>query len=127
ENVNLEKVRRLNDLIILNEQQNPFYGLEDNQTDLFENVLIKSGDNYGNIQLEMNKLANELRMKNVQIKETDSQNQTSYYITILSFISALAIAFFQIFQSRPKKTKELFVNALKESGFASEEEKSQKK
>ncbi|MGI9831544.1 hypothetical protein [Vibrio vulnificus] len=114
ESVNLGFIKKVDDLIKDNEKKNPFDSLEQNQRDLFENISLKLGAQYEKIQPEVNKIADEIRLKNVQIKDSDSKSQIGYYVTILSFISALLIAAFQIFQGRAQKIKEIFVSAIEE-------------
>lgn len=115
-----DKLTKINSIITANSAQNPFDGLPANQRDLFENIVTKSNAAYSVIQPEVNKLANELRIKNAQLEDNDTKVEVSYYITIISFITAIAIAAFQIFQSRPQKTKEIVVAALSEIEAKSE-------
>jgi len=108
------KIDKINSIISINEIQNPFSGLDNNQVDLFKNIQIKSGDKYQLIQPEINKLANQIINDNIQISQSSTESKISFYVSIISFISAIAIAAFQIIQSRPQQIKKIFISAIEE-------------
>ncbi|ELO1780824.1 hypothetical protein [Vibrio parahaemolyticus] len=114
EATNEQLVSRIDFLIVENNKKNPFDSLERGQKDLFENISIKLANQYDLVQPELNKIADEIKLKNAQLRDSDSKSQIGYYVTILSFISALLIAAFQIFQGRSQKIKEIFISAIKE-------------
>lgn len=108
----VKQISKIDALIELNNAKNPFDGLPMNQKDIFENIVLKANSNYPKIQTDINKLSNEMRNQNSEIAKYDTNAEINYYITIVSFITALGMASFQIFQSRPRKLREIVLAAL---------------
>lgn len=81
------------------EKKYPFDGLEDTQKNLFENIVIKLGDRYEIVQLDMTKLANEIQNQNQLVRTYLNKSNTSYIISIIALIITIATASYQIYQS----------------------------
>ncbi len=103
---------RLNKIINEHQERNPFDALEPSQKDYFENIRIKAGPKYIDIRNEVDKLATELESKNSLVTKYLRQSTTSFWLSILALIFALAIGLYQIFQNRSSRLRLLIASAL---------------
>ena len=112
----------LNPILSEYEEINPFDKLQAAQKDYFENVRIKTEDEYIKISNDINNIADELHQKNILVDEYLGDSKTSFWISILAVILSLLIGGYQIFSARPEAMKRLFLDAL--NGFDRGEDKS---
>jgi len=105
----------LNSIILEHQERNPFDALEQNQKDYFENIRLRSGEQYSRIQNEVDKLATELESKNALVNKYLKQSTTSFWVSIIALIFSLSIGVFQIFQSRSSRLRLFIASALEES------------
>lgn len=61
--------------------------------------MIKLGDRYEIVQLDMTKLANEIQHQNQLVRTYLNKSNTSYIISIIALIITIATASYQIYQS----------------------------
>ncbi|PKM27835.1 MAG: hypothetical protein CVV08_22120 [Gammaproteobacteria bacterium HGW-Gammaproteobacteria-12] len=80
--------------------RNPFDGLEPNQKDLFENIRVKLGDGYGVVAGDLNKLSDEITMKNGLVNQYLSDSKTSLYISVASLAFGLFLPFIGVLLRR---------------------------
>ncbi|MBI5848749.1 MAG: hypothetical protein HZB31_12555 [Nitrospirae bacterium] len=80
-------------------QTNPFDSLEDIQKDYFENIRLKLSAQYPLVQTEVNKIADELRNKNILVARYLKDSTRSYWISIIAFAVSTLIAFIQFWQT----------------------------
>lgn len=111
----------LNPIISEYEEINPFDKLQAAQKDYFENVRIKTEDEYIKISNDINNIADELHQKNILVEEYLGDSKTSFWISIIAVILSLLIGGYQIFSARPEAMKKLFLDAL--NGFDRAEDK----
>ena len=107
-----EVLDSLNRIISEHQERNPFDTLEQNQKAYFENIRLKSGEQYSKIQNDMDKLATELESKNVLVNKYLKQSTTSFWISIMALIFSLSIGSFQIFQNRSSRLRLFTASAL---------------
>lgn len=82
-------VAGIRSLMEVYQYRNPFDGLEPNQKDLFENIRVKLGDDYGVVAGDLNKLSDEIAMKNGLVNQYLSDSKTSLYISVASLAFGL--------------------------------------
>jgi hypothetical protein len=90
----------LNKLIAEYQKRNPFDGLMINQRDHFENVRIKLGENYQIVQIEINKISDELQQQNKLVTQYLADSNTSLYVSIFSLAFALLMAGVSLFRNK---------------------------
>ncbi|MGY3902215.1 hypothetical protein ACW5XF_07060 [Aeromonas lusitana] len=101
---------------IMNEYEeiNPFDKLQIGQKDYFENIRIKTDENYPKIRNDINNLVDELHQKNLLVDEYLSDSKMSYWISIFAVFLSLAIGGYQIFTGRPEALKKALIGLLSE-------------
>lgn len=104
----------LESLISEYEEVNPFDSLPAGQKDRFENVRVKSGEEYLKISNDVNGIAEELRQKNLLVGDYLSDSKMSYWISIFAVLLSFGIGAYQIFSARPESTKRLLLDVLSE-------------
>jgi len=82
-----------------NNSHNPFDNLNESQIFYFENIKEKSGDEYGIIQADIVKIADELYNKNQLVDRYLARSTTSFWISISALIVTIFLSLFQIFQN----------------------------
>ena len=102
-NDNPELLVKLEEIIKNHSESNPFDKLELSQKDIFENIRIKSQDNYPVISNDLNKLSDEIFNKNQLVTEYLSDSRTSLYVSIASACIAVLLAGLQMYQARTTK------------------------
>lgn len=102
----------LESLISEYEEVNPFDNLPAGQKDRFENVRVKSGEDYLKISNDVNGIAEELRQKNLLVGDYLSDSKMSFWISICAVFLSLVIGGYQILSARPETMKRLFLDVL---------------
>lgn len=105
----------LSKIIHEHRERNPFDALEPSQKDYFENIRFKAGPQYVDIRNEVDKLATEMELKNSLVTKYLMQSATSFWLSILALIFALAIGLYQVFQNRSSRLRLLIGSALAQS------------
>lgn len=90
---------KLNEIIAENNITNPFDKLEDPQKYNFENIKSKLDSNYVLIQSDINKVTDELNIKNQLVGRYLSRSELSYKISIIALILTILLSCYQIYQS----------------------------
>ena len=96
------------------ERKNPFDDLEDSQKNIFENLLIKLGNNYEIVQSDVSKLANEVNNQNKLVHKYLNKSTLSFIISIVALIITIVASGYQIYQAN--KTNSLIKNLSHENG-----------
>lgn len=104
-------MKKLNGLIVLHEQVNPFDKLEDNQKDYFENIRIKLGESYLIASNDLNKISDELYDQNQLVAEYLSASSLSFWVSISALLFAVIISALQLYQNRSSKFHSLVSSA----------------
>jgi hypothetical protein len=128
ENGSSAYLNRLNDIILLNNQINPFDKLQTNQKFAFENIRDKLDSNYVDIQDELNRIADELNSKNLLVDRYLEKSNLSYWISVIALVLTIILSTIQIYQNRNQRIGNLLRGILskenkKEVGDEKEEEK----
>lgn len=105
---------KLEPLVREHEEINPFDKLYIGQKDYFENIRIKSGDNYQLITNDITNLVDELYQQNTLVNEYLSDSKMSYWISIFAVALSLFIGGYQIFTSRPEAMKKIYIELFSE-------------
>ncbi len=105
---------KLNSIIKDHLEISPFDNLSSGQKDFFENIRIKTGENYHMISNDVNNLAVELHQKNLLVKEYLADSKKSFVISIVALIFSVLIGGFQIYNSRSAALREVFLSSLTE-------------
>ena len=90
---------RLDAIIIENDQLDPFENLDPNQKFMFQNVRQKLDSNYTIIQQDFNRIADDLKNKNVLLDKYLDKSDQSYWISIIALIFSVVVSVFQVIQS----------------------------
>lgn len=102
---------RLIAIIRENQFHNPFDNLEESQVSYFENIRIKTDNEYELIQDDVVRIASELSHKNQLVDKYLSRSNLSFIISIVALILTIGLSCFQIYQSW-KMNKLLESNAV---------------
>jgi hypothetical protein len=97
------RIEKIDSILSLYEQTNPFDKLAQNQKSYFENIRIKSADKYIDIAPDLNDIVNELHEKNQAVDEYLSDSTTAFWISLLGLIFSIAIGVYQIYIGRSSK------------------------
>ena len=103
---------RLLYLIQENEYHNPFDNLETVQQYYFENIRVKSADNYSLLQPDVQKIADELLNKNVLVERYLNKSSISFIISIIALCLTIILSIIQIIQNH--KTSDNINKLIKE-------------
>lgn len=120
---NKELLPKLEPIILEYEEINPFDKLQVGQKDYFENLRIKTGEEYKNISNDVNNLVEELHQKNLLVDEYLSDSKMSFWISIFAVFLSIAIGGYQIFTGRPEALKRLLLGLLAEPNTESNSNK----
>lgn len=77
---------KINDLIQEIDLKNPFYGLENREKELLENIKFKSKENYSYISTDINSLVIEIKNKDKTIKQYLASSNLSLVVSIISLL-----------------------------------------
>lgn len=106
-----ELIARIDTIINESAELNPFGNLEENQRYLFEAVRYKSGTDYDSIEEDMNKIAAELRAKNIAVSDYLGNATLSLGLSL----AALVLTILQMFYGMlPKDSASNNVRSLLE-------------
>lgn len=106
------RIEKIDSILTLYEQTNPFDKLAQNQKSYFENIRIKSNEKYINIAPDLNDIVDELHEKNKLVEEYLSDSTTSYWISLLGLIFSISIGVYQIFLAKTSSTSGHQVNSI---------------
>lgn len=87
-------------LIEENDYHFPFDNLEETQRYYFENLRLKSGEEYETIQSDVIKIADEIHNKNQLVEKYLGKSNISFIISIIALVLTLGFSLFQIIQNR---------------------------
>ena len=104
----------LKQILCEHERKNPFDDLEESQKNIFENLLIKLGNNYEIVQSDVSKLANEVNNQNQLVHKYLNKSTHSFIISIVALIITIVASGYQIYQA--KKTNSLIKTLAYEKG-----------
>jgi hypothetical protein len=114
-------LERIENILKIHNQVNPFDKLDSNQKFAFENIRTKLGDNYQIVQGDFNRIADELNNKNQLVGKYLDKSNLSYWISIIALVVSLILSTIQIFQNRnSKKSSELLNRLFKEENMEDE-------
>lgn len=108
DNVSVSKIDRL---IREHSERNPFDALEANQKDIFENLRMKSANNYSYIKTDVDKLASEIETKNALVNKYLNLSNNSFWVSIFALFISVVIGIYQIYQNRSSRLK-LFLSTV---------------
>lgn len=93
-------MNRLNNLIVLQNQRDPFDKLTEGQKTAFENVRFKLDSNYSLVQEDMNSISEEMNDKNQLVESYLGKSNTSYIISLIALALSLLFSIYQIIIDR---------------------------
>ena len=102
----LVKKEKLESIINKYNHTNPFEILLPVQKDLFDDVRLKLGDNYSDVDIEINKIVSELSEKNKLVNKYLSDSTKSFWISIFALFLSLVIGIYQIYLAKKPKNNE---------------------
>ncbi len=115
---------KLNSIITIHRQTNPFDKLEYNQKNDFENVRIKSGNDYIKIQTDIIRIADELHNRNLLVTKYLDRSTISFWISISAVVLTILLYLLQNHRNRPSRLMKLFVESLNQVDKEKEETES---
>lgn len=92
-------LNKLENIISIHNQINPFDKLESNQRFSFENIRQKLDTNYVIVQEDLNRVVDELNNKNLLVNKYLDQSTTSYWISIIALVLTVILSVIQIWQN----------------------------
>lgn len=98
-------ITKLNSIILEHESTNPFDKLDANQKNDFENIKKKLGKNYESVSSDVNRISDELHIKNLLVAEYLNKSNTSFFISISAVFITIVVAFIQIYFGNKDKRK----------------------
>lgn len=99
------KIKKLENLIKINNERDPFEKLLDNQRYLFENLRSKLSENYFFVKEDINKIADDVDENNKLVNKYLSRSEISFWISIFAVIITVVISAYQIMSSNKYKKK----------------------
>lgn len=120
ESIDSNFLLKVEKIIKVHEQLNPFDKLQDNQKYNFENLQIKLKDKYSTVQNDVIKITNELYNKNMLVEKYLNKSNTSFWISIIALIVTIILSCFSIYQNRDGKFINLMRSVLNSNGNKSE-------
>lgn len=96
---------KISRILSLHNQVNPFDRLEPNQKFMFENIRVKLDSNYLKVQSDVNRIADEMTVKNALINEYLNKSNTGFWISIVALVLTIVIPLGQVALNRLTKTK----------------------
>jgi hypothetical protein len=112
EKPDLELVNKIDKIILDHHQTNPFDRLDEIQKDMFINIRLKLPDDYQIIQNDINKIADEINVKNQLVDKYLDRSTMSFWVSISALVFSISIAILQLYQNRPKKLHEIINNVI---------------
>ena len=103
---------RLCIIIQENQYHNPFDNLEESQIPFFENIRVKSGNQYDRIQDDMVRIATEMSHKNQLVAKYLKRSNISFIISIAALVLTIILSLFQLLQGH--RTKQQIVGLYSE-------------
>lgn len=93
-------ISKLDKMIEVNEEVNPFEGLEQSQKEYFANVRAKLGDNYDRVSTDFIRISDELVKKNELVEKYLRDSRLSFWVSISGLFFSLVVGIIQIFRWR---------------------------
>jgi len=109
---NSDLVSILNKIAKEYEHVNPFDKLQVGQKYYFENIRIKANENYEDISIDINNIAEELHQKNTLVSEYLRDSEMSFRISIFAVFISLIIGGYQIYTMRPTVMRKILYDSL---------------
>lgn len=115
DSTDLEFIKKIDNIILDHNQTNPFDRLDDIQKDMFVNVRLKLPENYPVIQNDINKIAEEMNVKNLLVDKYLDRSTMSFWVSISALVFSISIAILQLYQNRAQKIHEIVSSVITKS------------
>ena len=117
-------LQKVNHVIEIHNQLNPFDKLDNSQKHNFENIQLKLNSKFSLIQNDVTKIADELHNKNLLVEKYLDKSTTSYWISIIALVATILLSIYQLYQNRKSKQIRTIFEAIDEYASNSDDDDS---